>query len=76
MGNRALPGGGGPTTSGGPPRSTERDCEGPQQLSLPGGPERHQARIQDFLKGGGGGDGHKGGGVIGGDRPCRRKITI
>ena len=24
----------------------------------------------------GGGDGHKGGGVIGGDRPCRRKITI
>ena len=23
-----------------------------------------QARIQDFLKGGGGGDGHKGGGVI------------
>ena len=33
-----------------------------------------QARIQDFLKGGG--DGHKGGGVIGGDRPCWRKITI
>ena len=32
-----------------------------------------QARIQDFLKGG---DGHKGGGVTGGDRPCRRKITI
>ena len=26
---------------------------------------------------GGGGDAHKGGGgVIGGDRPCRRKITI
>ena len=43
---------------------------------------QEQARIQDFLKGGGvmatrgGGDGHKGGGVIGGDRPCRRKITI
>ena len=31
-------------------------------------PLPHQARIQDFLKGGGG--------VIGGDRPCRRKITI
>ena len=29
-----------------------------------------------FSEGGGGGDGHKGGGVIGGDRPCRRKITI
>ena len=40
-------------------------------------PYHRQARIQDFLKGGGvmatrGG----GGGVIGGDRPCRRKITI
>ena len=36
-----------------------------------------QARIQDFRKGGGGGDGQGGplrGG--GGDRPCRRKITI
>ena len=32
-----------------------------------------QARIQDFLKGGGG---WPQGGVIGGDRPCRRKITI
>ena len=37
-----------------------------------------QARIQDFLKGGGGGGvmATRGGGVIGGDRPCRRKITI
>ena len=37
-----------------------------------------QARIQDFLKGVGGGGGwpQGGGGVIGGDRPCRRKITI
>ena len=33
-----------------------------------------QARIQDFLKGGG--VMAQGGGVIGGDRPCRRKITI
>ena len=33
-----------------------------------------QARIQDFLKGGG--MATRGGGVIGGDRPCRRKITI
>ena len=33
------------------------------------------ARIQDFLKGGGGVMATRGG-VIGGDRPCRRKITI
>ena len=36
-----------------------------------------QARIQDFLKGGGGGDGHKvGGGVIGGDRPLSAKKLL
>ena len=41
------------------------------------GSTRYQARIQDFLNGGGGegqGGPLRGGG--GGDRPCRRKITI
>ena len=32
-----------------------------------------QARIQDFLKGGSDG---QGGPLRGGDRPCRRKVTI
>ena len=37
----------------------------------------YQARIQDFLKGGGGGDGHKGGwGVIGVIAPVGEKLLF
>ena len=56
--------------------STSPPCKRSQILAIYN--NIHQARIQDFLKGGGGvkARGTAKGGGGGGDSPCRRKITI